>query len=160
MRRIALLICLIALAAPADGAEAPPLALVPMLPLAGEPGPDIEALVGAYWQSYWRASGFYGFGPANIRVGRWDLDGDGNDELIILVEQPDWQSTDGKPLLVATWENGRWKPVGWGWGDEDCVFVTSEVIDHWRTVDAGNYLLRWTSRNGYERDRKPAPALP
>jgi hypothetical protein len=152
MRRIVLLLFLL-LTAPALGAE-PPMAQVPMLPLAGEPGSDVETLVGMNWENYWRDKGHYGFGPEHLRVGRFDLDGDGVEELIVVVDKPEWLGPEGKPLVVATWRKDRWRPVGWGWGDEDTIFVTGERVDGWHSIDGGNFILRWAGRDGYARVRK------
>ncbi len=157
MRRITLLFILVLaallpLSAHADG-RPKQLAMVPLLPLADDAHPDIDDLLGRFWHGYYRVESEYGFGPADVRAGRFDLDGDGDAELVLLIDQPKWRGADGLPFVVATWRDHRWLPVGWGWGDDDGIFVTDEVVDGWRTLDAGAFWMRWT-KDGYRRDRK------
>ena len=155
MRRIALLLLLALFAvSPAQAQTAPrPLAEVPMLPLAPGPHPDIEALLRLHWRDYFEAAGPHAFTLDEVRAGRFDLDGDDDPELVLMIDRPDWHGIDGQPLLIATWVDHHWLPVGWGWGEEDQVLVTDESIDGWRTLDIGNYLMRWTAK-GYRRDPK------
>ena len=156
MRRVALLICLVVLAAlPAQAQVAAPhpLAAVPMLPLAAGPHPDIEDLLRRHWRDFFEGGGEHAFTLNDVRAGRFDFDGDGDPELVLMIDRPDWQSDDGKPLVIATWTEHHWLPVGWGWGDEDQILVTDQVIDGWRTLDIGKFLMRWTP-NGYQRDPK------
>jgi len=155
-RRIALLFCLVVLAAlpvQAGGPSPRLVAMVPMLPLSPGPHPDIEDLLQRHWRDYFEGTGAHAFTLAEVRAGRIDLDGDGDDELVLMIDRADWQSDEGKPLVVATWTERHWLPVGWGWGDEDQIFVTDEVIDGWHTLDAGKFLMRWTPK-GYRRDPK------
>lgn len=155
MRRpAALLTVLLAAALPAQAQDAASyFGQVPLLPLAEGDQPDIDTLVGEHWKAYWRAPGALGFGRDNIRAGRFDLDGDGGAELFILIDQPEWQSDKGKPLLVASWRRKGWHAIGWAWADEDSVFATQERRDGWRTIDAGDYLLRWDGQ-GYTPQEK------
>ncbi|MDA8231493.1 MAG: hypothetical protein M0006_09145 [Magnetospirillum sp.] len=157
MRRFILSVCVVLLAAvPAHAQEVPRwYAQVPLLPLAEGEHPDIEELLSAHWADYFRAGGELGFDLDQVRAGRVDLDGGDDGELVLMIDHPRWRADDGKPFVVAAWTGGRWVPVGWGWGEEDGVFVTTEVIDGWRTIDAGNFLMRWTA-GGYQRERKPA----
>lgn len=157
MRRIVLLFALVLAALlplPAHAGSGPKLlAMVPLLPLADGPHPDIDDLLARFWHGYYGVESEYGFGPADVRAGRFDLNGDGDSELILEIDKPKWRGSEGQPLVIATWRDHHWLPVGWGWTDDDCVFVTDEVIESWRTVDAGNFLMRWTA-DGYRRDRK------
>lgn len=154
MRRIALLLCLACLLAASTAvAQARQLVQVPMLPLAEGEHPDLEALLTLHWKEYWRRSGPDGFGPGEMRAGRVDLDGDGDPELILMIDKPAWLSEYGKPLVIATWVDHHWLPVGWGWGEEDNVFVLDEVVEGWRTVETGKFLMRWTKK-GYQRNAR------
>jgi hypothetical protein len=157
MRRIAVLFALVLVAllplpAHADGAPKL-LAMVPLLPLTDGDHPDVDDLLSRFWHGYYREDSEFGFGPADVRVGRFDLDGDGDDELFVLIDKAKWRGTEGQPFVVATWRDHAWLPVGWGWADDDGIFVTDEVIDSWRTLDAGKFRMRWTA-DGYRRDPK------
>lgn len=116
---------------------------VSLLPPAPGPHPDLEALLDQYWHQYWQADGELGFGLENIRVGRADLNDDDEAELFLMIDRPSWFSTDGKPFVIATWRDRKWVAIGWGWGDEDGIWVTTEKLAGWRSVDAGNYLMHW-----------------
>lgn len=164
MRRLLLLFRLVVLFAPLPAlAQVPPeprlYAEVAMLHLDSQPHPDIEALLRSHWGNYFQAQGDPAdFTLAQVRVGRFDLDGDGDPELFLMIDQPHWVTTGGKPLVVATWVDGHWLPVGWGWADEDGVFVTDEVLDGWRSIVAGNTLMQWTAK-GYRGAPLPPPGL-
>jgi len=155
MRRFALLLCLVVLGGPPALAQSAPrqLAAIPLLPLTAGDHPDVEELLNTHWRGYYRGSGEFGFTIDQVRAGRFDLDGDDDPELLLLIDKPNWQAQEGKPFVVATWVKGHWLAVGWGWGDEDQVFVTDEVIDGWRTLDTPKLLMRWTAK-GYRRDPK------
>ena len=158
MRRIPLLLvlalmALLPLSAQADG-RLRLVDMVPLLPLADGDHPDIDDLMARHWHDFYRAAGPDGFGPADLRAGRIDLNGDGDDELVLMVDAPRWRSDDGQPFVIATWRNHAWLPVGWGWADDDGIFVTDQVNDSWHTLDAGKYLMPW-GKDGYQRVRKP-----
>lgn len=140
----AVLLVLLAFAVPAMADDLPrPVSQVPLLPLAEGPHDDVDALVQAFWQPYYNTGAEHAFGRANLRVGRIDLNGDGQAELVLMVDAPGWEAGQGNPFVVATWIKKRWVAVGWGWGDEDTLFATDEVIGGWRTIDSGSQILRW-----------------
>ncbi len=142
---LVLAVCPAAMAGPRQ------IAQIPMLPLADGPHPDIEALVSSYWKDTFRTGGKFGFDLDDLRVGRIDLDGDDDPELVLEIDKPDWESQNGQPLLIATWVDHHWLPVGWGWAQGDDIFVTDEVIKGWHTLEIGKFLMRW-SRRGYQRE--------
>ncbi|MGE5547880.1 MAG: hypothetical protein ACM33T_13335 [Solirubrobacterales bacterium] len=154
MRRAFLIIALLLAALPAKAAEPIYVGQVPLLPLPEGDQPDIEALVGANWKAYWHASGEHGLTRDNIRVGRFDFDGDGRAELVLMIDKDSWVGENGKPLMVAGWTKKGWLPIGWGWGDEDNVFVSRETIGGWHSIDTGRNLMRWTGK-AYQLVEKP-----
>ncbi|MEO0036288.1 MAG: hypothetical protein RLZZ501_2311 [Pseudomonadota bacterium] len=150
MRIRAALVTALLWAAPASAAFAQallqPLAQVGLQPLSDPPPADIDALLRAQWPGYYRGGGDPSFTPAQVRVGRIDLDGDGVAELLLLLEAPDWHGLDGGPLLVARWDGKAWRPVGWAYGDADGVYATAERLGGWASVDTGSFWLRWDGR--------------
>ena len=160
MTRIAaLLLASLALAAPARAADdSRPFAQVPLVPAADPVPADVDALVKAFWQPYYYGTDEHAFTRDNLRVGRIDLDGDERAELVLMIDARGWEAEHGNPFVVAQWRKGRWIAVGWGWGDEDTVFATTEVLGGWRSIDGGRALLRWTGKE-YQSEAKAA-ALP
>ncbi|HSV30057.1 MAG TPA: hypothetical protein VLL76_10880 [Candidatus Omnitrophota bacterium] len=153
----ALMLCLAA-ALPAQAQEVVGyVGQVPMLKLPEGNHPDIEALASKLWKAYWRGAGEHGFGPADLRVGRFDLDADGIAELFLMIDRDEWLSDHGKPLVVASWHKKAWVPVGWSWSDEDAVFVTQDRKDGWFGLDTGKHLMAWNAKKGYLLTEKPAP---
>ncbi|MCR6629815.1 MAG: hypothetical protein NVV74_07050 [Magnetospirillum sp.] len=148
MSRIsALLLVLVALAAPARAAEdVRPVAQVPLVPVAEGPNEPLDVLLRTFWAEYYNAAGDNAFGRNDLRVGLIDLNGDGRGELVLMVDAPGWEAEQGNPFVVAEWRNKRWIAVGWGWGDEDTVFATTEVLGGWRSIDGGKVTLRWSGR--------------
>lgn len=49
------------------------------------------------------------FTMANIHVGRFDLNGDGVNELFVLIEHMGWCGTIGCPAYVLEKKNGQWQ---------------------------------------------------
>ncbi|MBX9635897.1 MAG: hypothetical protein K2X44_13020 [Magnetospirillum sp.] len=140
----ALLFVLLALAAPATAQEAlRPVSQIPLLAVADGVHEDLDSLIQIYWQAHFNTNAEYAFGREQLRVGRVDLDGDGRAELVLMVDAIGWNADQGSPFVVAQWINKRWVAIGWGWGDEDTVFVTDEIKDGWRSIDTGTQLLRW-----------------
>jgi hypothetical protein len=156
MRRIIYAFCLFsALALPAPtSAAARPLAMVPMLPLADGPHLDIEDLLRRQWRGYFQSTGEFGFTTADIRAGRFDLNGDGDPELLVMIDTPKWTSTAGKTFVIATWQDHHWVVIGGSWADEDNILVTDESLESWRTLDTGQGWLRWTKKDGYQAEVK------
>lgn len=151
----ALLLASITLAAPAWAMDdSRPVAQVPLVPLAETVPDDVDALVRTFWGQYYNAGGENGFTRDNLRLGRIDLDGDGRPELVVMVDAPGWEAEQGNPFVVAQWRKTRWIAVGWGWGDEDTVFATSEVQGGWRSIDGGKVVMRWLGRE-YHAENKP-----
>lgn len=145
MHRIALTLILILSAALPARADITYFGQVPLLPPAEGEQPDIDALAAAAWPAYWRAAGEHGFMRSDLRLGRFDLDGDGSAELFLMIDSTAWANEHGKPLLVARWAKG-WLPVGWGWADEDRVFAAIEREQGWRSLDIGHHLMRWDGK--------------
>ena len=129
------------------------LAQIPLLPLALGAHADVEDLLRLHWRDYFNMPGEFGFTMDEVRAGRIDLDDDGDAELVLMLDKPNWLTENGKPFLVATWVDHRWLPVGWGWGDDDNIFVTAETFHNWHALDAGKFIMRWTDQ-GYRRDPK------
>ncbi len=154
MRRsvLALLLCLAAPALAEDGPT--PVGQVALLPLGDAVRPDIEALIQVHWKDYYRTGAEHAFDRDRIRVGRFDLNGDGRAELLLMIDQDDWEADLGRPLVVADWSVKGWKAVGWSWGDDETVFATDEIVGGWRTIDTGTQYLRWDGRI-YQRVDKP-----
>ncbi|HTH17166.1 MAG TPA: hypothetical protein VL974_10975 [Magnetospirillum sp.] len=159
MSRIAApLLLLVALAFPAWAADyLRPIAQVPLLPLADGPHEDIDALVQDLWKPYYNTADEHAFGRDNLRVGRVDLDGDGKDELVLMIDAPGWNDVNGNTLVVAQWRNKHWFAIGLGWGDEDTVFTTNDIRQGWRTIETGTQLMRWVGRE-YKVEEKAASA--
>lgn len=156
MRLLALLLLCLTAALPAHAADVPrPISQVPLLPLPPGEHAELEALLRAHWGPYYNVKGEQGFGRDKVRAGRFDVDGDGRAELFVLIAQESWEGQDGRPLVVANWTARGWNAIGWSWGDEDTVFVTTETINGWRTIDTGTQLMRW-GQGIYDRVEKPA----
>ena len=124
----------------------PPAGLIALLPLAPHPQPDIDSFLDAHWHEYYQSGHPQQFTREQVRAGRYDLDGDGAAELLLLIESKDWEDEAGRPLVVASWRNQAWHAIGWGRGDEDGLFVTVETVKGWRTLDTGTQLLRWNGK--------------
>lgn len=155
MRRLLPLLSLL-FALPAAAFDAPrPFAQVPMLPVSGALPEDVRTLVRAHWAPYFETADPAAFHTDTLRLGRFDLNGDGKAELFVMIAHPAWEAEHGKPLAVATWTRKGWVTVGWSWGDEDTLFATEEVQGGWRGLDTGTQLLRW-SRFEYQRIEKKA----
>ena len=156
MKRItAFFLSLMTLAASARAMEdARPVAQVPLVPLVESVPADIEAVLHTFWPHYYNSGGENGFGRENLRVGRIDLNGDTQPELVLMVDAPGWEAEQGFPMVVAQWRTGRWNAVGWGWGDEDTVFATTETLGGWRSIDGGKVVMRWQGRE-YRAEDKP-----
>lgn len=155
MRRILALLSVLLAATPAVAQDLHRLvAQVPLLPLAEGRQDEIEGLIKAHWRDYWGGQGRLAFGREDLRVGRIDLDGDGRAELFVMIDRPAWETNWGKPFVVATWGARGWSPVGWGWGDEDSVFVTAERLDGWLSIDTPSHWLRHAGK-GYQTTDKP-----
>jgi len=120
-----------------------PAAMVPLLPLPATPTPDIDAVLAHHWAAYYHAPGELGFERAQVRVGRIDLDEDGVAELLLLLDAPAWAGDGGAPLLVARWAEGGWTAVGWAYADADGVWVTTERLGGWATIETPSQMLRW-----------------
>lgn len=148
MRRIiASLLLLSPLAAQAADVTDPtalrPVAQVALLPAPETIDPALSSFVEALWGRYWRSSDPQAFGQSALRVGRMDLNDDGQAELFLMIDAPDWESGQGYPMVIANWTKDGWNAIGWSWGDEDTVFLSDEVRDGWRSIRTGPQLLRW-----------------
>lgn len=145
MRR--LLACLLLLSPQLVHAAEPedlrPTAQIALLPVSDHDDPALASFVNALWGRYFQTDDPQAFGRAALRLGRMDLNGDGQAELLILVDAPDWETGAGYPLVVANWTRDGWNPIGWSWGDEDRVFVVDEAVDGWHSLSTGTQLLRW-----------------
>lgn len=163
MNRItALLLLLAVFATPAlADDETRPVAQVPLLALADGPHDDIRALLDTYWQAYYQTGTEDSFNRDDLRVGRIDLNGDGREELVLMITAPAWEAEQGKPFVVAQWRAQKWAAIGWGWGDEDTVFATTEILGGWHSIDGGHMLLRWNGTAYQPEDKAPeAPVIP
>ncbi|MBR9973106.1 hypothetical protein [Magnetospirillum sulfuroxidans] len=127
-----------------------PVAQIALLPIGDDGRDDVIALVSAHWSPYFQTAHPQAFGREAIRAGRFDLDGDGQPELLLMLNKTGWEAQYGFPLVIANWTDKGWNAVGWSWGDEDTVFATDEIVDGWRSVDTGTQLLRW-DRGLYSR---------
>ena len=137
---------------PAQGPK--PLAVLPILPLADGDHPDMEDLARRQWHGYYQTGGEFGLTMADFRASRFDLNDDGNSELIMMIDKPRWTTPEGKPFIIATWRDHQWTVIGGSWADDDNIFVTEETNETWRTLDTGHGLLRWTGKNGYAAEAK------
>lgn len=146
MRRTILALILILSAALPVRADITYFGQVPLLPPPEGEQPDIDALAAAAWPAYWRAAGAHGFTRSDLRLGRFDLDGDGIAELFLMIDSSAWANEHGKPMLVARWAKNGWLPVGWGWADEDRVFAGFEREQGWRSLDIGTHLMHWDGK--------------
>jgi len=148
MRRLcANLLLALSLAAPAAaGAEPRPVGQVPLLPMADGVHEDIDNLMQVYWKAHFNTDAEHAFGRDAVRVGRFDLNNDGRAELVLMVDAPGWRADQGNPFVVAQWIKRRWVGIGWGWGDEDTLFATDEVVGGWRSIDTGPQMLRWSGK--------------
>lgn len=157
MTRItALFLATLALAAPAWGADGTRLlAQVPLVPPTETLPDDVADLVYGFWPQYYNSVGENAFSRDNLRLGRIDLNGDDKPELVLMVDSPSWEAGEGFPFVVAQWRKGRWIAVGWGWGDEDTVFATTEVQNGWHSIDGGRMVLRWVGSQ-YQPEEKAA----
>lgn len=155
MRRLALLfLALFVLATPAGAQDGLRLAAqIPLLPLADGVQRDIDDLAVALWQPYYHTQAEHSFARDNLRASRFDLNGDGEAELILMVVAPGWEADQGNPFVIARWVNKRWLAIGWGWGDEDTLFATDEVLGGWRTVMSQSQIIRWSGRDYQARER-------
>ena len=131
-----------------------------ILPPAPGSHPDLEDLLQRFWRDYYNVEGPQGFTMDNVRVGRADLNDDGNDELILMIDAPAWRAEGGKPFVIATWHKDGWYAIGWGWGDEDTIFTLTETNNGWHSLDTGTSIMRWTNQE-YTGERKViAPLAP
>ncbi len=154
MKPLILLITLFSLLVPLSaGAQGPLLAQAPILPAAPGPHPDLDALLQRFWHDYYGVEGKQGFTMSQVRVGRIDLNDDDQLELILMIDAPGWKADAGKPFVIATWIDGEWVAIGWGWGDEDNVFSLTETVRGWHSLETGAYIMRWTGTQ-YERVAK------
>lgn len=130
-----------------------PFAQVPLIPPADVLPADVESMIRAFWPTYYNSGGEHTFGRDNLRIGRIDLNGDERSELVLMIDAPGWEAEPGNPFVVAQWRKTRWVAVGWGWGDEDTVFATTEVQGGWRSIDAGKMVMRWTGKEYGNEDK-------
>ena len=144
------LLLLVAVPARAQTDLPRPISQIALLPIGDQGRDDVIALVKTHWLPYFETQHPQAFGRESIRAGRFDLNGDGQAELLVMVVKPDWAAQQGQPIVVASWTDKGWNAVGWSWGDEDTIFVTEEAVDGWRTIDTGSQLLRW-DRGLYSR---------
>ncbi|MGE5476209.1 MAG: hypothetical protein ACM3Q1_06110 [Bacteroidales bacterium] len=157
IRRIALLLAVLTLAAPARAQDdVRPFAQVPLVPATEQLPDDVEAMVWAFWPSYYKSGGENTFGREHLRLGRIDLNGDDRAELVLMIDAPGWESAQGNPFVVAQWRKNRWVAVGWGWGDEDTVFATTETLGGWHSIDGGKVVMRWQGREYRLEDKATA----
>jgi hypothetical protein len=156
IRPIVHLAVLLALAAlPASAQDyGRPAAMVALQPLPDTGTPDIEALLKAHWKAYYNGGGRNGFFRDQVRAGRIDLNEDGQAELFLLIDAPDWQGDRGRPLVVAQWTAKGWAAIGWSFADSDSVFVTTERVQGWASIETASQGLRWTG-SGYKAQDKP-----
>ena len=126
-----------------DAAPPRPLALISLLPPAPGPHPDLDEFILLFWVKYYNAPGELGFTLNQVRVSRVALKDDDDTQLILMIDHPGWRTVDGKPFVIATWRDGQWAAIGWGWGDEDGLFETTEIVGGWHSLDAGKYTMRW-----------------
>ncbi|CAA7627556.1 hypothetical protein [Magnetospirillum sp. SS-4] len=146
---------LVATALPATAQDhGRPAALVGMQPLPETETPDIDALLRAHWRAYYNSGARHGFFRDQVRAGRIDLNEDGQMELLLLIDSPDWQGDRGRPLLVAHWTARGWAAIGWGFADSDGVFVTTERAKGWATIETPTQWLHWTG-SAYRAEDKP-----
>ena len=129
-------------------------AQVALQPLPEAPPPDIDALLRSNWKAYFNAGGQYGFFRDQVRAGRIDLNEDGRAELFVLIDSPAWTSAKGQPLLVAAWTSKGWAAIGWSFADSDSVFVTTQRLDGWATIETPSQWLRWNGAS-YQAVDKP-----
>lgn len=154
-RFAALVLATLTFAAPALAADdVRPFAQVPLVPLVAEMSDDMNTLVWSLWPSYYNSGGENSFGRDNLRMGRIDLNGDDRPELVLMIDAPGWEADAGNPFVIAQWRKDRWVAVGWGWGDEDTTFATTEVVGGWRSIDGGKQVLRWIGTE-YRIEEKP-----
>ena len=154
MFRFAVLLFLSLLAAPLPAqAQASLVAQVGLLPPAPGPHPDLVDVLRRFWPEYYDTDGALSFTLDNIRVGRIDLNDDDRAELILMIDKPGWEIAIGKPFVICTWRKTNWVAIGWGWGDEDTLFVQSDTYRGWHSLDTGTTIMRWTGKE-YERQPK------
>ncbi|MGE5506709.1 MAG: hypothetical protein ACM31L_19965 [Actinomycetota bacterium] len=158
MRRAALLFALLICLLDPRAAAAQELyrlaGMVPLLPMSEGVHEDIDTLVAKLWPRYFNAPGPQGFTSSQLRVGRVDLDGDGKAELVVMIDSPAWENDKGKPFVVANWTRSGWRAVGWGFGDDDSVFITGEVLNGWVSIDTPRQWLRFDGK-AYRAEDKP-----
>ena len=152
MPRLAFLLAAFLLLSPLSARAADPVIAqqVGMLPPSPGPHPDLEALLSTFWPAYYNVSGPLGFTIDQVRVGRADLHDDGNEALLLMIDHPGWQADLGKPFMIATWSKPQWTAIGWGWGDEDSIFMLTETKKGWHSVETGTQTLSWIGKQ-YER---------
>lgn len=126
-----------------------PVAQIPLfaVPETGLPE-DLAFVVNRYWGKYYNQSGPKAFGPEHLRYGFVDLNDDGTQELILLIEHPAWGTVDGYVMLLGTWSKNlsRWLTIGWSWGDAETIFSTDQVTSGWRSLDTGSQYLAWNGK--------------
>lgn len=130
------------------------MAQVALQPLPESETPDIELLLRTQWKAYYNAGGPHGFFRDQVRAGRIDLNEDGQAELFILIDSPAWTSAKGQPLLVAGWTPKGWTAIGWSFADSDSVFVTSQRIDGWATVQTPTQALQRVGKSYQAIERR------
>lgn len=136
-----------------------PIEQIAMLPLNDGVPSDIDKVVAGVWGPYYNTSDENAFTRDNLRAGRADLNDDGWAELVLMLDHVLWKDAPGKPYLIATWQQDSWRVVGWGWGDEDGLFVTEEVMGGWHSIDSGSQWVHWTGK-AYLSDDKPTADSP
>ena len=134
----------------ARAADAAIVQQVGLLPPTPGPHPDLEALLTAFWPAYYNVTGPLGFTIDQIRVGRADLNDDGNEELFLMIDHPGWKADRGQPFVIATWGKNQWSAIGWSWGDEDTIFMLTETQKGWHSIDTGTQTLSWIGKQ-YDR---------
>jgi len=157
MRRFAFALLLpLFLAAPAAAQDyGRPAAAVALQPLPETETPDIDAVLKTHWKAYYNAGGATGFFRDQVRAGRIDLNEDGQAELFLLIDSPAWKSDKGQPLLVARWTAKGWAAIGWSLADSDGVFVTSQRVEGWATIETPSQYLRWNGASYQAIDKLP-----
>lgn len=157
MRHIAFALALSLSALPALAQELHrTVAQVALLPLSEGPHDDIEALLRTHWKPFYGSAVEHGFTMKQVRAGRIDLDNDGQAELFLMIDAPNWEAAHGKPFVAARWTAKGWSAAGWGWGDEDGIFLTAERLSGWLSIDTKDHWMRWNGKV-YQLVEKPSP---
>jgi hypothetical protein len=150
---IAALLCVASLSAAAQD-YGRPVAQVALQPLPETPTPDIEALLKTHWKAYYNSGGRDGFFRDQVRAGRIDLDENGVAELFVLIESSDWLTSRGFPMMVARWTDKGWTAIGGMYADPDTVFVTTDRVQGWATVETQSQWMRWNGIKYQTLDRQ------